>query len=86
MNAAARVLRDLFSTVDNSGFELARALWALGVLAFIVYQGVALLVLRQPFSPMEFGTGFGAVVAGGGIGVGFKDRARAAAQPQGAPE
>lgn len=69
------VIRNFFTGTDNSSWELGRALWALGVVALIGYQGVALWVKGQPFSPIEFGTGLGAILAAGGFGVGQKDRA-----------
>lgn len=72
-------IRNLFSTVDDDSFELARVLWAVGVVAFIVYAGIALLILHQAWSPSEYGIGFGAVLVGGGIGTAQKDRARAKA-------
>lgn len=74
----AKILRQWFTSGDNHSFELGRALWALGVLAMILYQGVALWWTAQPFSPIEFGTGFGSILIAGGFGVAAKDKANSA--------
>lgn len=69
----AVLFRQWFTGLGNESFELGRALWAVGVLALIGYQGAALFFLKQAFSPTEFGIGFGAVMAAGGVGIAAKD-------------
>lgn len=59
--------------------ELGRVLWALATLALIAYQGVAIWMNKQPFSPIEFGTGAAAILAAGGFGVAAKDKGVATA-------
>jgi hypothetical protein len=54
--------------------ELGRVLWALATLALIIYQGFAIWLNKQPFSPIEFGTGAGAILAAGGFGIAAKDK------------
>lgn len=71
----ARLFREWFTNVGNRSFELGRALWALGTLALIAYQGIALFYKGQTFSPVEFGAGLAAILAAGGFGVAAKDRA-----------
>lgn len=61
-------------------YELGRALWAAATLALILYQGAAIWVLGQQFSPVEFGTGAAAILAAGGFGIAAKDRGVAKAQ------
>ena len=70
-----RLFRQWFTGADNQSFELGRALWALGVLALIAYQGLALWGKGQAFSPIEFGTGLAAILAAGGFGIAAKDKA-----------
>ncbi len=70
----ARFFRELLTSSDNRTFELGRALWALGTLALIVYQGVAIAIKGQTFSPVEFGAGIAAILAAGGFGVAAKDK------------
>lgn len=57
----------------NTHIELGRLLWAIGTLAMIGYQGVAIWLNKQPFSPIEFGTGEAAILAAGGFGIAAKD-------------
>ncbi len=76
----SKFFRNLFSTVDGQPWELSRVLWAIGVIAFITYAGIALLVLKQAWNAIEYGTGFGAVLAAGGFATAQKDKARAVAQ------
>lgn len=78
-------LRNILTGADDTSFESGRVIWVFGALSFIVsfivFQGIALWVKGQPFSPVEFGTGFGgglgAVLAAGGFGIAAKDKATA---------
>lgn len=54
--------------------ELGRMLWAIVTLALVAYQGVAIWLNHQPFSPVEFGGGAAAILAAGGFGIAAKDR------------
>ena len=69
-----RFFRELLTSSDNHTFELGRALWALGTLALIAYQGVAIWHKGQVFNPVEFGAGVAAILAAGGFGVAAKDK------------
>jgi hypothetical protein len=62
----------------NQHLELSRMLWGLSVLAGIAYAG-GHLYLNHAFSIMEFGTGMGALLAGGGAATAVKDTAVAKA-------
>ena len=64
--------------IGNQHFELARILWALSTLAGIGYAG-AHLALNHSFNIIEFGTGMGLLLAGGGGSVAIKDTAVARA-------
>lgn len=78
-----RLLREWFTGTNNIEYELGRALWALSFLAMIVYQGFALFWNQQPFDPVAFGGGVGAILVAGGAGVAMKDRARNEANANG---
>ena len=54
--------------------DVSRMLWALSVLAGIGYSG-AHLVMNHAFSIIEFGTGMGLLLAGGGTATALKDTA-----------
>jgi hypothetical protein len=59
--------------------ELGRLLWAFATVALVIYQGAAIWMNKQPFSPTEFGMGAAAILAAGGFGVAAKDKGVAAA-------
>jgi len=80
------LLRHAFYGIGNEHPELGRILWALCVLALIAYQGFAIWWIRQEFSPSEFGIAAASILAAGGFGVGFKDRAVAKAKATGTGE
>jgi hypothetical protein len=58
--------------------DVSRMLWGLSVLAGIGYTG-AHLVINHSFSIIEFGTGMGLLLAGGGTATALKDTAVARA-------
>lgn len=60
-----------FTGKDNQTFDIGRLLWATGVIVFLVYGGWHVIRNHQ-FDPLAFGSGLGAALAGGGLGVGFK--------------
>lgn len=63
---------DLFRGPGNRHFDTARILWALSCVAGIGYTG-AHLVMNHAFSIIEFGTGMGVLLAGGGGAIAMKD-------------
>lgn len=65
---------NFLKTVGNEHVEAGRLLWFLVTLALIIYQGAAIWINKQPFSPMEFGAGAGGILAAGGFGVAAKDK------------
>ena len=69
--------------IGNQHVEAARLLWALSVLAGIVYAGFHLFV-NHAFNIIEFGTGMGILLAGGGAATAIKDTAVAKATQTGA--
>jgi len=66
-------LQHLFTGADNQTFDIARVLWAIGVLSFIGFAGWHVAQNHQ-FDPVGYGAGLGAVLAAGGAGVGFKGK------------
>lgn len=64
--------------------DLSRMLWGASVVAGIGYAG-AHLVINHTFSIIEFGTGMGVLMAGGGGATALKDTAvaKAVATPTG---
>ena len=65
------MLRQMFSGVYNQTVDIARVLWFVGVLSYIAFAGYHVYHDHQ-LDPLAYGTGLGAVLAGGGAGVGLK--------------
>lgn len=67
----AKFLRDLFTCRDNVTWDLGRIMWCLGTL---VYFSMTLYSLYQgiPVDPLNWATGFGAILAGGGAAIALK--------------
>ncbi|MEG3147250.1 hypothetical protein U1839_21570 [Sphingomonas sp. RT2P30] len=63
---------------SSGHLDVSRMLWGLSVLAGIGYAG-AHLVINHVFSIIEFGTGMGLLLAGGGTATALKDTAVARA-------
>ncbi|KKC27329.1 hypothetical protein [Sphingomonas sp. SRS2] len=77
MNGLVNMLKGI-----GDEFELGRILWAVGVLAMIIYQGVAIYLNKQAFNAIEFGAGFGSILIAGGFGVAAKDKGVAKAKAE----
>jgi len=63
--------KHIFTGKDNQTYDIGRVLWAIGVIAFICFAGYE-AIQKGIFDAMGYGTGFGAVLAGGGVGIGTK--------------
>lgn len=67
------VIQDLVTGKDGVSYDVGRVLWIIGVLAFIalsvygMYRGGA-------FDALNWGTGYGAILGGGGAGIGMKSK------------
>lgn len=66
-----KFITDILTGIDNQTIDIGRLLWALGVLVFLGIS-IGALVKGQPWEPEQYGIGLGAVLAGGGAGIGFK--------------
>jgi uncharacterized membrane protein AbrB (regulator of aidB expression) len=62
-----RFLNDIFTGSDNTTYEVAHLLWVLAVLCYLVYTGYVVWFTKV-FDGINFGTGFLALMTGGGIG------------------
>ena len=67
----SKILRQLLTGADNSTHDVGRWLWLAGFIAYIAFQGYAILK-GQSWDPQEFSIGLGAVLALGGAGVAVK--------------
>ncbi len=67
------LLRHMFTGKDNETIDIARVLLASGVVSFIAFAGWHVVGNHQ-FDPLAYGGGFGALLAGGGAGIGLKSK------------
>lgn len=62
------LMRHLFTGKDNATFDLGRLLWAKGSIAFTALSAYS-VHKGNPFDPVAWGTGFGAMLAAGGAAI-----------------
>jgi hypothetical protein len=64
-------IKHIFTGKDNATFDVGRLLWALGVLVFL---GISIYSVAKgnPFNAIDYGAGFGGLLAGGGAGLSLK--------------
>lgn len=63
-----KFFKHILTGKDNETFDVARVLWALGGVAFVVYTGWAVFH-SGAFDAQNYGTGFGLAMGGGGASV-----------------
>lgn len=71
----ATVFRHLLSGKDNRTPDIARVIWFLMSVEFMVLAAVAVATNKQDISFNDFGVGAAALLAAGGIAVGMKTKA-----------
>lgn len=76
------MIRNILKNVGNDGYDVSRVLWLVSAVAGIGYTG-AHLYLNDAFSIIEFGTGMGLLLAGGGAATAAKDVGVANAKAKG---
>jgi len=73
------MLRHTFTGKDNETIDLGRVLWASGTVVFYA-MSIHSVWKGQAFDPVAWGTGFGAVLAGGGLALKMKESTEPAAK------
>lgn len=74
-----KIINDMLTGLDGESFDIGRILWAAGVISYIAYGGWHLF-LNHLYNPMDYGTGLGVVLAGGGAAIGMKAKTEPGAQ------
>jgi len=72
MASLKHMMRHTFTGRDNETIDLGRILWASGTLVFYA-MSIHAVWKGQAFDPVAWGTGFGAVLAGGGLALKMKE-------------
>lgn len=67
-----KILNDWLTGVDGKTHDPARAGLLLGIITFLFLAVWAVVMLKQTWSPQEFGIGLGGLLAGGGAAIGLK--------------
>lgn len=70
----AEIAKHSLTGVDNRTYDIGRLLWFVGTISYIVYTGIH-MYHNGTFNPIDYGTGLGIALAGGGIGVAVKKEA-----------
>ena len=65
-------LLDLVTTRDGVSWDPIRVGVIISGAALIAFQGVAILINKQNFDALSFGSGIAALLAGAGVGIGAK--------------
>jgi hypothetical protein len=65
-------VRDILTGPDNATYDGLRVASILGVIVYLVYAGIDLIVRKHGFDCVSFGTGFAAIAGGTGVGVAIK--------------
>ena len=69
----SRILRHTFTGKDNIHIDVARIMWAIGVLAFIGMSAFMIWKTHN-FNPLEWGSGFAVVNGGSGAAIKLKEK------------
>lgn len=66
-------IKDCLTCKTGEHYDIGRVLWAIGV---IVFLGLAVgdLIINGHFSAVDYGTGLGLVLAGGGVALKLKHK------------
>ena len=66
-----KLLKDCFTGRDNCTYDVGRILWALSVIAYIVFSGMD-VYLTTTFEYEQFGVGLATILGAGGLSLYFK--------------
>jgi len=68
-----KLIKDILTGIDGRTYDAARVYLVPGVLLFLGLTGYAVFK-GQPWNPVEFGTGFGVLLAGAGAAIKLKEK------------
>lgn len=81
MNLIFKILKDWFTGIDGESYDVGKALWVLASVMFCFLAGWAIIVNKQAFDALAYGSGLAVVLAAGGAAIGMK----AKTEPSGPP-
>lgn len=71
MNEIKEFFRDCFTNATDD-YDLGRVLWAIAVVVFLFLAVYSVVVGKQTFDALVYGTGLGAVLGAGGMALWMK--------------
>lgn len=74
MSMIAKIIHHCVTGIDGETYDPARIYGMVAVLVFFVLAIVAVIVKNQPWDAQAYGIGFGALLAGFGLGVSLKSK------------
>ena len=69
-----KIIKDCLTGLDGETYDPSRVYLGMAVISALGLQISAVVVNKQPFDMNAFGIGFGALLAGGGLGVAAKSK------------
>ena len=63
-----KFLKDIVTDITGNDFDVAKVLWIAGMVSYVVYAGVH-MYFNKIFDPLQYGTGLGVALGGGGFAV-----------------
>lgn len=57
--------KDLVTLANGVDYDIGRVMWALGVAAFLLFEGWDVIAHSKAFDMTAFGTGFAAIMVSG---------------------
>ena len=79
--AAKKIINDWFTGPDGVTYDPARALWILGMFAFLAFTGHMIYKSDKEFDMVNFGLAYGGLLAAGAAGVKIKETTEPKAPP-----
>lgn len=72
MMLISKIIKDWFTGVDGESYDVGKALWVGASVMYCFLAAWAIVVNKQPFDPIGYGTGLAAVLAAGGAAIAMK--------------
>lgn len=80
-----QIIKDWFTGPDGVTYDPARALWILGMFAFLTFTAHSIYKSDKDFDMVNFGLAYGGLLAAGAAGVKIKETSEPAAGSAPAP-
>lgn len=79
MTSLGCLIRNSITTADNTAFDVIRIGMVMSGVSLIALTAAAVVLNKQAFDPLTFGSGLAVIFAGGGAGIQLKRKDEAGA-------